>query len=207
MSLRYPTILALLITLSLSTSAAAHHSRASLTEIEWNPKSRRFEVAMRLRISDLEDAVSAQQKTRFRIDGTPHRDRLIQAYLVRHFSTLFAGHTTCRLHWVGCEPELHDIWLYFEAQSISDDQAPTPEKTDPPATRNHVDRWQDLFSSPAGRVTSNGQADTGRAVVVRHSALMEIQAEQTNIITLTRGSNVTSVILSPSHKVHTFARP
>ena len=192
-----PAMLKLVVVLSFtllcSPSVFAHGSHSSITEIEWNSKSERFEVAMRVSIADLEDAVSLTLKTRFHLENNPQRDQHLQAYLQKNFAAVFRGHTECRLYWVGCELELHDVWIYFEAQSIDDKATDGDENTTVTAETNHVQRWQDLFAAGGSFSKDTNEAST---VVINNTVLLAVQPEQVNIVTLTRGHSTESGTMS-----------
>ena len=163
--------------LVITTSADAHPFHASTTEIEWNAETQRFEVAMRLRIADLEDAISARIKSRFRLESDSKRDKHLQAYLQETCSITFEQHRACRLHWMGCELELHDVWVYFEAESVAPTGADANVKD---LASQKIESWDGLF-----RDTST--ASLGQGVRIRNTVLLEIQPEQVNLVSLRMG--------------------
>lgn len=196
----------LLLTACMSSIGMAHPFHASTTEVEWNPNSRRFEVAMRLRISDVEDALSAQQNTRISLESHPQADKLLQQYIGRKFEVMFEGDRGCHVRWVGMEPELHDVWLYFEAesrthsiadplQSASGDK-PQDEPVVPAGTET-VREWDDLFTDRNVALSKgNAVSRAGSAVRIRNSLLTEVQPEQTNIVILRHNGFTGSVVMS-----------
>lgn len=109
-----------------SSTAAAHPLHATVAEVEWNPKSGRFEVAACLGISDLEDALSLAEHTRVSLERHKDIDRLLQNYVASRFQVIAHGDDSCRIEWVGHELELHNAWLYFEVVSTQAkaDQSP-----------------------------------------------------------------------------------
>lgn len=175
------TISLLTASLVMSTATTAHPFHASTTEIEWNADSQRFEVAMRLRIADLEDAISAKIKTRFRVESDPKRQVRLQAYLQETFSISFVEHRQCTLHWVGYELELHDVWVYFEAESVpSADSAMAAPK--PNVALDKVSSWDGLFRESTPKSLQ-------RNVRIRNTALLELQPEQVNSVSLRMGTS------------------
>lgn len=169
-----------------SSLADAHPSHASTTEIEWNAKSKRFEVAMRLRIADVEDAISARIKSRFRLETDPDRKMHLQAYLQETFSITFEEHRQCRLHWVGCELELHDVWVFFEAESVAvADAAAVQEKPRSQKIRS----WDGLFRE-------SSRESKPHRIRIRNVTLLEIQPEQLNLVSVRMGAGMSRLATS-----------
>ena len=186
--------------LLVSASACAHPFHASTTEIEWNSDSRRFEVATRLRISDLEDAVSAKQKSRFHLEADPQRHQPLQDYLQEHFSVTFADDQSCRMHWVGCELELHDVWIYVEIESVpgdSEQKYAVSAKTNDAITSRKISRWDDLFSAKNSRRGDESAATSEtNQIRIRNTALLEVQPQQVNLIVFTVNNRTVSTTLT-----------
>lgn len=162
---------------------AAHHSPPTITEIEWNPESQRFEVAMKLPIPDLQDAISGQLNKRFGIENSDREEQL-RDYISEHFSVVFKGDDECRLRWVGCELQLHDVWVYFEAESVSKNKAAETEKSEPA-----TNRWQ-------GFLRPSHQSDSIRSVVIRNSCLLKVHPQQQNVVRLKYGSSAETKTLT-----------
>lgn len=198
--------------LLLPVVAHAHPFHASTTEIEWNATSERFEVAMKLRIVDLEDAISVQQGQRFRLEHSGDLKPLLQNYLQQHFAITFAEHAVCELRWIGHELELHDVWIYFEARSVADSNsysksvsgagATVSERSgsvaqkatsSQPATdeTSHKLTWDELLASAGPQA-----ARPARQVRIRSSMLVDVQPEQVNLVVLTLQNTVLSATLN-----------
>ncbi|APZ92182.1 DUF6702 family protein [Fuerstiella marisgermanici] len=184
------------------SNAWAHPFHSSTTEIEWNASSGKFEVAMRLRIADLEDALSAIEKRRVNVETDPDRERFVKAYLQKHFSIGHRKDEKCLLHWVGMELELHDAWVYFEAevagkpsQPANQQTADTPKLVEP-ATAT-VKSWDELFRRRDLSSTA-GDRDTKAAppIHVRCSVLLDLQPEQENVVTVTVDSDTETALLN-----------
>ncbi|MEQ9407256.1 MAG: hypothetical protein RIK87_05995 [Fuerstiella sp.] len=180
----------------------AHPDHFAVTEIEWNPVSERFEVAMKLRLPDLEDALSLQQGARINIVSHPQSKTLIRTYLQQHVAVTFEGDDECVLHWVGMELDLHDVWIYFEAESkgrISNNRPANVNNEMSPSTRSDVSEWNDLFVARPPRPARSAERPVRRGtrpVRVRNTALMDIQPEQTNVVSLKVNSVSESAALS-----------
>ena len=191
------TSLLLGIAFASAANAAVHPSHSSMTEVEWNGKSNRFEVAMRLYIADLEDAISVRLNRRFHLETDKDAAKQVQQYLAEKFSLTSGINHNCRLHWVGMELELHDAWFYFEAESV-------PAKaisSDLVGDGKTVDSWDELLNENAAGSQPSQQATSGPfdAVHIKHSALTEVQPEQTNVVSVTVGRRTSSAILTASN--------
>nr|AKB95209.1 hypothetical protein [uncultured bacterium] len=191
MSIKYISLI--FVSLLTLQSAAAHPSHSSVTEVEWNPTTQRFEVAMRLNIAELEDAVSSLRGERFRLENNADAPQHVLAYLQPRFAVTYVSGQPCRLSWVGMELELHDAWFYLEAEPHRSE----PAGTDVPAHSPKVTKWADLFQANAA---ANKRQEISKAnieaVWIRHRALMEIQVEQVNVITVTVGRFSNSLVLT-----------
>ena len=175
-------------------NATAHPSHSSMTEVEWNGKSNRFEVAMRLYIADLEDAISVRLNRRFHLESDKDAVKQVQQYLAENFSLTSGTNHNCRLHWVGMELELHDAWFYFEAESVPAAAVSSGKVGD----GKSVDNWDELLDENAAGIQQSQQAANGQfeAVHIKHSALTEVQPEQTNYVSVTVGRCTSSAILT-----------
>ena len=185
---------ALLVIGSVS-AFAVHPSHSSMTEIEWNADSERFEVAMKLSIADLQDAISVRLGRRFNLETDKDASSHVQAYLKERFAITRSEDHVCLLHWVGMELELHDAWFYFEAESRpSDNQSSDPKEGDKPVVRS----FDELLSS---NVATNPNAkpkkqETISSVRIKNAALTDVQPEQTNIVSLTVGRLSSSTVFT-----------
>ena len=97
----------------------AHPYHVSLAEMEFNAKSARWEVALRLHPGDLDAALSRQQQRRVVLENeSPEAARrMAEAYLNKRFRIL--GDKPARqstLRWVGMEMTNKFVWWYFELQ-------------------------------------------------------------------------------------------
>lgn len=190
------------------STAVAHPFHSSTTEIEWNDSSRRFEVAMRLSIADLEDALSAIQNRRVSVESDPARERLVKAYLTKHFSIGHKSDDECVLHWVGMELELHDAWIYFEVELADRPQVLTTPATDgmaSPAAQSvearPVKSWDDLFRrGPRPSKENKRGSDSLSPLHIRNSMLTDLQPEQENVVTVTVNSTSETAVLTRQAK-------
>lgn len=195
----------------LPAFANAHPFHASTTEIEWNSASERFEVAMKLRIVDLEDAISVQQGRRFRLEHSPDLKPLLQQYLQQHFAITFAEHTVCHLTWIGHELELHDVWIYFEARSLPGNNSDRLSAVEATMSENSsavaqaaAHRSQPAILAASRKLTwdellapdRTQPTPSSRQVRIRSSLLVDVQREQVNLVVLTFANKVLSATLN-----------
>jgi hypothetical protein len=99
---------------AVATTAEAHPFHTSIAEAEWNEKSGRLEVALKLRPENLERALRLRTKRNVVLERTPELDQIIRRYLNDKFVIEDAGKRPAKLIWVGKEVTLKEVWLYFE---------------------------------------------------------------------------------------------
>ncbi|MDG1897881.1 MAG: hypothetical protein P8J37_23520 [Fuerstiella sp.] len=177
-------------------AAKAHSSHTSITEVEWNDDSQRFEVAMKVRIADLQDAISVRQGKRIRVESEGAKNSILE-YLTEKFSVTFAEADECRLRWVGLELELHDVWLYVEAEPLREHPSVAAQSAAPPK----LETWDELFVVPDQR--KSGFETTGRSgdrrVRIRDAVLCDVQPDQTNLVTIRVGGVTQSLVFEHEH--------
>jgi len=109
---------------------AAHPYHVSLAEVNWNPKSGNFEVALCLWPADLEKAIAIAQGKPIDLDKVDNLDELIERYVAKKFLLRRAkpvGGSKAEsiakptIRWVGHEKTIKEAWLYFE---ITGDKTP-----------------------------------------------------------------------------------
>ena len=102
--------------------ALLHPVHETVSEVEWNPTSRRLEVAMRLDVLD-EQWLRRQSNAR-----DSEYSRWATAYLRRHFRITLPAKKgepdSARYHWIGRDEEGSHAWWYFEIEP-RDGQKPT----------------------------------------------------------------------------------
>jgi hypothetical protein len=115
------SFLIIAITLGFTTSALAHPFHLCSGEMEFNPKTKRWEVAMKMHPSDIETVI--RKKTGKKIDvaakeGSPE----LVDYLSQHFQLTAAepakaaaeNRAEQKLEFIGAEIERGWLWVYFE---------------------------------------------------------------------------------------------
>ena len=94
-----------------------HPFHVSVAEVEYNPKSKCLEFALRVWPEDLEKALNRVSKKPVDLDRTAKIDDLIFAYLKKNIRISSDGKKKCELRWVGKEVEVKQTWLYYEAKT------------------------------------------------------------------------------------------
>ena len=120
----FPMTMALGLLVGLSSVAGASHPiHNSLTEMEWNPKTSAFEVAVGLWPDDLENALSKHSGEAVKIDEAENLDELLSDYLQARFKLSDEKAKPIKFRWVGHEIGRRKVWVYMEFSTKSD-----PEK-------------------------------------------------------------------------------
>ena len=94
--------------------AHAHPNHASVAEMQFNEKSGKLEIAMRVWPVDLEKSLSKMHGKHVDIDKAENVDQLITDYLSKAFQVKDAAAKALSINWVGKEVNLKHAWLYFE---------------------------------------------------------------------------------------------
>ena len=97
-----------------SSAVAAHPFHVSLAEVEFNPKSKNLEIALRVWPNDLERAIQIQNKKKINIEKAKNADELILKYLELAFVVKGLDGKAAKIKWVGKEISIKEAWLYFE---------------------------------------------------------------------------------------------
>ncbi len=152
-------------------TACAHPVHTQVTEVEWNPDTRCFEVAMKLDAVALEDSVSIRQGSRFRLESAKQVDEVLAQWLPKYFRIDIGGSSQPgSIRWAGHELELHVAWLYFEYTP------PTPVgKPKRPTNRTVSDR------KPLMKVGD---------IRITNQCLFDVRPETTHFVILRRGQTV-----------------
>jgi hypothetical protein len=107
---------------------ASHPYHVSRAEMNWNPNSGNFEVALCLWPADLEKAIGIDQGQPVDLDKVENLDAMLQQYIAKKFLVraapaegAAAQQPNANIRWVGHEKTMKEAWLYFE---IKGEQAP-----------------------------------------------------------------------------------
>lgn len=166
-------LLNILLVLLVGNTASAHPGHTQVTEVEWNAKSGRFEVAMKLNAVALEDSVSLGHGKRFRLESSASVEDALAKWLPRHFQ-IHTGKSSERgsIRWVGHELELHTVWLFFE-------YIPAAQVASPQAVGLNQPRQP---RADGGSGTSD--------VKVENRCLFDVRPETSHLVSLRSGQSV-----------------
>ena len=104
----------LLYVFSPTTSNPVHDFHTSIAEIEYNSKSRAFEVSLRVFIDDFEKALGALSGQKEVLDETDDHHDLIMKYLQQKFYIVNRRGKKKAMNFIGKEFKVDAMWLYIE---------------------------------------------------------------------------------------------
>ncbi|WP_461090400.1 DUF6702 family protein [Spirosoma gilvum] len=111
--MRFPLLLWVCLVLS-SASRPAHDFHASVTQMQYDPKERSFEISIRIFTDDFEKALSEASHSRINLETNAKADELIEKYVLSHISYVNPQKQTKPLKYVGHEVEADANWIYLE---------------------------------------------------------------------------------------------
>ena len=91
-----------------------HEFHTSIAEIEYNTKSRAFEVSLRVFIDDFEKGLGNVSGKKETLDKTDKHEKLIMKYINEHFYILNRRGKKKTMSFVGKEFKTDAIWFYIE---------------------------------------------------------------------------------------------
>ncbi|WP_241738915.1 DUF6702 family protein [Pontibacter beigongshangensis] len=134
----------------LSIEGVAHDYHASITDIRYNPKTQRLEVAIKVFMDDLEEALSRKSKAKVVYSNSEQVQQLLQAYLRRHLVFEQEKGKPLQQHFLGSEAETDAVWAYVEV--------PVPDARRPLLVHNTV--LMELFDDQMNIVNINSKGKT-----------------------------------------------
>lgn len=106
---------ALSLLLCVSTaSRPAHDFHASVTQMQYNPKERAFEVSIRMFTDDLEKALATASGGPAHLAPNDKNDPLLERYVRQHFAFVNAQKQPVAFDYVGHEIEADANWVYLQ---------------------------------------------------------------------------------------------
>jgi hypothetical protein len=126
----YTCLLLLLLTTSLSQAnkleaTIKHPFFVSVTEMNFNEKSKNLEISCKLFIDDLQNALKQNYKKSIDLANEKQEsenNKIINDYLTKHLS-ISADAKAIGLKFIGFERESESVFCYFEATNVT-----TPKK-------------------------------------------------------------------------------
>jgi hypothetical protein len=98
----------------VSLFAHAHDYHASITDAKYNPRTQSLEVAVKVFMDDLEDALSRRNKAKVTYSQAPQVQQWVQEYIGASLSFELEKGKPLRHTFVGAEQEADVVWVYFE---------------------------------------------------------------------------------------------
>ncbi|MDX5419139.1 MAG: hypothetical protein LPK09_07970 [Hymenobacteraceae bacterium] len=106
-------LLALVLTF-VSQFAFAHDYHASITDARYNPRTQSLEVAVKVFMDDLENALSRRNKTKVTYSQSAQVQQFVQEYIGSNLSFELEKGKPLRHTFVGAEQEADVVWVYLE---------------------------------------------------------------------------------------------
>jgi hypothetical protein len=183
---------------------ASHPLHTTYSEMEWNPESRRFEVALQLPGFVIDEELSLIHRRRINVETAADAEKLVEEYVRSRFKVTTDSLQECRLHWVGMEVELRDVWVYFEVEPVrkSDVKKADDVKSDVSEALASVEssavvsdsKTQAAFGSKGKELIPDESALVG--LKVRNSLLIDGRPDQVNLVNVTIHRRLSSLNLT-----------
>ncbi len=108
----------------MSLGAAVFHDfHSSITELEFNTASGKYEVAIRVFTDDLETAINAQHKgAKLVVDKGTGADVHIGSYMQKAFTIMDKGQKPRPASFIGKELDGEVTWVYMEVEGVTNPQ-------------------------------------------------------------------------------------
>ncbi|WP_299985125.1 DUF6702 family protein [uncultured Pontibacter sp.] len=106
-------LLALMLSFT-SLAAHAHDYHASITDARYNPRTQSLEVAVKVFMDDLENALSLRNKSTVRYSQAPQVQQMVQDYMGATLSFELEKGKPLKHTFVGAEQEADVVWVYLE---------------------------------------------------------------------------------------------
>ena len=100
--------------LGMTASRPAHDFHASVTQMQYDPKGKVFEISIRLFTNDLEKVLSQEVNATVRLSKDSKSDAIIEKYVRSHFAYTTLQKQLKTLKYVGHEVEADANWIYLE---------------------------------------------------------------------------------------------
>lgn len=148
-------------------SLSAHEYHASVTNMQYNPKERSFEVSIRLFTDDLERTLTREnsgQRVIFDKKYEKNNDLLLERYIRKHFAVETIQKQRKVFTYVGHETEADAQWVYLEL--------PYPEPVKGMNLQQSV--LLDMFDDQVNLVTVKYNTEKKTVLFRKNQAVQEI---------------------------------
>ncbi|GAB2764072.1 hypothetical protein GCM10027275_01420 [Rhabdobacter roseus] len=100
---------------ALLGAGRAHDYHVSVTQMQYNPAQKLWEISIRVFTDDLEKALSlANNNRRFEVLTNDQNDTYVETYLRRHFQVQGPDQQVKAFRYLGKEQEADATWIYVE---------------------------------------------------------------------------------------------
>ena len=103
-----------LMLLVLSASRSGHEFHASVTQMQYDPAEKTFEISIRVFTDDFEKALSQESSTAIRLGPDSKSDAIIEKYIRSRFAYITPQKQSKAIIYVGHEVEADANWIYLE---------------------------------------------------------------------------------------------
>jgi len=101
--------------LAVMSPAMAHDYHVSITDVSYNARTQRLEVAMKVFTDDLEEALSRRTKTKVHYSSSSEQvKRYLEAYVQANLAFALQKGKPLKTVFLGSEEEADVVWLYVE---------------------------------------------------------------------------------------------
>lgn len=145
----------------------AHEYHASVTNMQYDPKGRVFEVSVRMFTDDLEKTLTREnggQRVVFAEKNEKNNDLLIEKYVRKHFALQTPQKQRKAFNYVGHETEADAQWIYIEL--------PYVESVKGAILQQSV--LLDMFEDQVNLVTINYNAEKKTFLFKKNQTIQEI---------------------------------
>ncbi|QRR04247.1 hypothetical protein HWI92_17295 [Dyadobacter sandarakinus] len=110
---RFFVIIAVL-SLPFLLAASLHEYHVSVTQMQYNPAQKAFEISIRIFTDDLEKALTESAGQRILVKNGDKNDPLVERYIRKSFVLTDGTRKPAALHYIGKEQEEDATWVYLE---------------------------------------------------------------------------------------------
>jgi len=108
-------VLAFILIHSFIPSFAKHEYHVSVTQMQYNPALKSFEVSIRIFTDDFEAGLSAENgNRRFTVKNNDQNDPFVERYIRKNFLFTDGQKKPVNVRYVGKEQEEDATWIYLE---------------------------------------------------------------------------------------------
>ena len=108
-------LLFLLTSIFFICSSFVHEYHVSVTQMQYNPALKSFEISIRIFTDDLERGLSQSNgKQRFIVNNDDKNDRFVEQYIRKSFVLTDSQKNPVSIRYIGKEQEEDATWVYLE---------------------------------------------------------------------------------------------